>query len=209
MKLLLLASEEQKGEFLSITHSGDMDIECHDTISLESNREGDLLVDLLFEPSPARISWIQQQSFPCVMVNCAAANSGLPAHFIRINGWPGFMKRTLAEACNDNREIRVMAESLLSHTGRTIEWTDGSTGFPGQRIIAAIINEAFLANTEGVAGENDIDTAMKLGTSYPYGPFEWAARIGYKNLVEVLEYYLPENEERIVSILLKEKALAQ
>jgi 3-hydroxybutyryl-CoA dehydrogenase len=28
---------------------------------------------------------------------------------------------------------------------------------------------------------------MKLGTNYPYGPFEWASRIGHDNIVELLE----------------------
>lgn len=46
------------------------------------------------------------------------------------------------------------------------------------RCLAAIINEAALALGEGVATRTDIDTAMRLGTNYPHGPLEWAAKIG-------------------------------
>ncbi len=45
-------------------------------------------------------------------------------------------------------------------------------------ILAMILNEAALAQEQGVATRNDIDTAMKLGTNYPRGPFEWVERIG-------------------------------
>jgi 3-hydroxybutyryl-CoA dehydrogenase len=32
----------------------------------------------------------------------------------------------------------------------------------------------------------EIDTAMKLGTNYPYGPFEWGQRIGLTRIVSLL-----------------------
>jgi 3-hydroxybutyryl-CoA dehydrogenase len=57
------------------------------------------------------------------------------------------------------------------------------------RILAAIINEAAWAHHDNVASEADIDTAMKLGTSYPHGPFEWARRIGHERVVALLEAY--------------------
>ena len=41
-----------------------------------------------------------------------------------------------------------------------------------------IINEAFLALQEGVSTKEEINTAMKLGTNYPLGPFEWVEKIG-------------------------------
>lgn len=46
------------------------------------------------------------------------------------------------------------------------------------RVLATIINEAGLAVDDGVASEADIDTAMRLGTNYPFGPFGLADRIG-------------------------------
>ena len=53
-------------------------------------------------------------------------------------------------------------------------------GFIAARIIAMIINEAYYAKGEQISSEADIDIAMKLGTNYPLGPFEWARLIGLK-----------------------------
>ncbi len=42
-----------------------------------------------------------------------------------------------------------------------------------------------------------IDTAMKLGVSYPYGPLEWAEMIGYEKVLAVLDHlYAQYHEER-------------
>ena len=54
------------------------------------------------------------------------------------------------------------------------------------RILGGIINEAMWAVTEEVASEEDIDTAMKLGTNYPLGPMEWAKRIGIDKVYNLL-----------------------
>ncbi len=48
-----------------------------------------------------------------------------------------------------------------------------------ERIELAIVNEAYRARDEGVAGEADIDRALRLGAGHPAGPFErWAERGG-------------------------------
>jgi 3-hydroxybutyryl-CoA dehydrogenase len=50
-----------------------------------------------------------------------------------------------------------------------------------------IINEAYLALAEGVSTKEEINTAMKLGTAYPFGPFDWAEKIGLKNIALLLQ----------------------
>jgi len=55
------------------------------------------------------------------------------------------------------------------------------------RVLCGVINEAMWAVTDGVASAQDIDTAMKLGTNYPYGPIEWAHRIGLDRVQHLLE----------------------
>jgi len=55
------------------------------------------------------------------------------------------------------------------------------------RITSCIVNEAFLALSEGVATTEDIDRAMKLGANYPKGPFEWAEEIGAHSIVRTLD----------------------
>jgi len=54
------------------------------------------------------------------------------------------------------------------------------------RVLGGIMNEAMWAVTEGVANQEDIDTAMKLGTNYPQGPLEWAENIGIEKVQHLL-----------------------
>ncbi len=55
------------------------------------------------------------------------------------------------------------------------------------RILAAVVNEAAFAVAEGVASPQDVDLAMRLGVNHPYGPFEWAQRVGLRAVAGVLE----------------------
>jgi 3-hydroxybutyryl-CoA dehydrogenase len=48
---------------------------------------------------------------------------------------------------------------------------------------------------EKVSTKEEIDLAMKLGTNYPWGPFEWAEKIGVENILNLLEK-LSQQEER-------------
>ncbi|MBI4674492.1 MAG: 3-hydroxybutyryl-CoA dehydrogenase [Chloroflexi bacterium] len=62
-----------------------------------------------------------------------------------------------------------------------------SAGLVRARIVCSIINEAFSALQEQVGSVRDIDLAMKLGTNYPHGPFEWGALIGLDTVLSVME----------------------
>ncbi len=55
------------------------------------------------------------------------------------------------------------------------------------RILVAIIVQAALAHERGVADTADIDTALKYGTNYPKGPFEWARQISHGVCVRLLD----------------------
>jgi 3-hydroxybutyryl-CoA dehydrogenase len=47
-----------------------------------------------------------------------------------------------------------------------------------ERIVLAIVNEAYRALGDGVATAADIDLAMRLGAAHPQGPFEWVRANG-------------------------------
>jgi 3-hydroxybutyryl-CoA dehydrogenase len=55
------------------------------------------------------------------------------------------------------------------------------------RVISCIVNEAYLALSEGVATAENIDRAMKLGANYPKGPFEWADELGPDRILDTLD----------------------
>jgi 3-hydroxybutyryl-CoA dehydrogenase len=84
---------------------------------------------------------------------------------------------------------------------------DDRVGLVTPRVICMIINEAYYTFQEGTATKEDIDLGMKLGTNYPFGPFEWCNRIGIRHVYELLEaVYEDTNDERykICPLLKKE-----
>ena len=48
---------------------------------------------------------------------------------------------------------------------------------------------------------------MKLGTNYPYGPFEWSKKIGLKKIYDLLTLLAKTNARYEPSPLLKKEAL--
>ena len=117
-------------------------------------------------------------------VNATLSAMNTPANVIRINGWPGFLRRSVWEVAS---KIDEAAQSLFAHLDKKISVVADEPGFVSARIIAMIINEAYFATGDKVSSREEIDIAMKLGTNYPFGPFEWAASIGTANVLTLLQ----------------------
>ena len=111
----------------------------------------------------------------------------LPPQTIRLNAWPGFAAGSDWEmAWKDEAATPVVAAACASLNKNPLRVPD-QIGFIGARVLASIIQEALMLKEEGAASSSDIDLAMKLGTNYPRGPFEWAEEIGWDEVKEVIE----------------------
>jgi 3-hydroxybutyryl-CoA dehydrogenase len=55
------------------------------------------------------------------------------------------------------------------------------------RVLAAIVNEAASAVEDGTAEPAAIDTAMRLGTNWPWGPLAWGEARGLDRVVATLD----------------------
>lgn len=108
-------------------------------------------------------------------------------HWFRYNGWPGFGRQPVLEIGAGGREIPEAVRQFALAAGLTCLPVPDHAGLVRPRILAMIINEAFLALGEGLSSKTEIDTAMKLGTGYPFGPFEWSAQIGLHRVWSLLE----------------------
>lgn len=111
---------------------------------------------------------------------------------IRINAWTGFLEKEIWEIAG---LVSLEVDTIIKTLNKKYITLDDEPGFVSARIIAMIINEAYFAKGEAVSTEAEIDIAMKLGTNYPYGPFEWSKIIGLKNIYELLKK-LSETDER-------------
>ncbi len=127
---------------------------------------------------------------------------GLPKNVSRINGWPGFLQRSTWEIATNDKGI---AGQVFKGLGWNIAFVRDEPGLVAARVISMIINEAFFALEEGVSTIDEIDLAMKLGTNYPYGPFEWLDKIGVENIYSLLKRLSIRDKRYLVSRLLEEK----
>lgn len=127
------------------------------------------------------------------------------ADIIRINGWATFLQRNKWEVAGN---ITTEASAFFKMINKEIILVADEPGFVAARTVAMIINEAYFALQDEVSSKNEIDTAMKLGTNYPNGPFIWAAKIGIGNIYALLEK-LHKNSSRYKPCeLLKNEASA-
>jgi 3-hydroxybutyryl-CoA dehydrogenase len=75
------------------------------------------------------------------------------------------------------------------------------------RTIAMLVNEGADAVWQGVCDAASADLAMKLGTNYPAGPFEWLERLGADYVVTLLDHLFEayRSERYRVSPLLRQR----
>jgi 3-hydroxybutyryl-CoA dehydrogenase len=114
------------------------------------------------------------------------------SNLIRYNDWPGCIEQEGLEVTNN---ISEEGKTAIREMGRNPILVPNVDGFISQRIISLIINEAYFTEGDGVSTRKDIDTAMKLGTNYPYGPFEWSKLIGIKKIASLLNKMMKSNEK--------------
>ncbi|MBP9926262.1 MAG: 3-hydroxyacyl-CoA dehydrogenase [Cyclobacteriaceae bacterium] len=128
--------------------------------------------------------------------------------FFGFCGLPSFLNRDLMEVSVTHANRLTVLEEVCAKLNTKFECVADQVGLVTPRIICMIINEAYFTLEEGIATQSDIDLAMKLGTNYPYGPFEWAKRIGILNVYKVLRamYTSTQDERYRISPLLKKEA---
>ena len=206
MKIAVVADELLKQELLTQGLATDASVEWLSEIKAVPG--ADCYIDLLFSAGPERIKALQQLQPAVIIVNAVTGTlDELPGNFIRINGWPTFLKRSLVEASGTNEDRKEKAEKIFLVFNKTIEWVPDIPGFITPRVISMIINEAYFTLSEKVSSKENIDTAMKLGTNYPYGPFEWGEKIGLKNIYDLLTRLTITNSRYEPAALLKKQAL--
>ena len=77
--------------------------------------------------------------------------------------------------------------------GRRPAHLDGAS--IAERVILAIVNEAYRALGDEVATAEDIDRAMQLGANHPFGPFAWSEGAGLHEVVVMLDALSDEDAD--------------
>jgi 3-hydroxybutyryl-CoA dehydrogenase len=188
MHLVVLGNAVLKNALLAQVPNPTIEITWVADVQQLMNYSGaDAYLDLLFENNPERIQLLKSLGASVIINSVTDTLEETDAGFIRINGWPGFLHTSLVEASGNNEGSKTLTEHIFQQLGKTICWVPDQVGFVTPRVVSAIINEGYFALQEEVSTKEEINTAMKLGTNYPYGPFEWAAITGLPAIYQLLQ----------------------
>lgn len=180
MHLAVKASALQKEEWLQKQFPSSVSYEW----VTGSVPEAEVYVDLMYEDEGYAFSAVTEKP---VLVNAVVDTATmLPFNCIRINGWGGFLKNEKMEM-SGNTSMKTIADNIMSQLQWKYHWVADEPGMIAPRVVAMIINEAYFGLQDGISSKEEIDVAMRLGTNYPFGPFEWAEKIGLKKIVKLLE----------------------
>ncbi|HEY0356030.1 MAG TPA: 3-hydroxyacyl-CoA dehydrogenase family protein [Flavisolibacter sp.] len=187
MQIVVICNDSQWDELVIKDLLGDDIIRVQEPGDINAYPGAGAVIDLLFENNEARIALLAQYLPRLVIINSVEFTlAETHTSFVRINGWSTFLSSPLIEASAEANTLREQTETVLARFNKKPEWLPDEAGWITPRVISMIINEAFLSLEEGVSTRNEMDTAMKLGTNYPYGPFEWAEKIGHGNICSLL-----------------------
>lgn len=185
MQIVVLANGLQKEELA--TAEADNLVWIEDEAAFLKHEGADVFIDLLYDGTPERRTLLAKLQPSLVVVNSVAEPlKEIPAA-VRINGWNTFLASPVLEAAYCNEDVKEKVGQAFAHFAKTLAWLPDAPGFVTARVVSLIINEAYLALAEGVSTKEEIDTAMKLGTAYPFGPFDWAQKIGLRNIAALLQ----------------------
>ncbi len=205
MKIAVVADSTGKEELLAQGLATGMEVEW--LTAPAPVPEAEAYIDLLFRPEQERIDQLNTLQPAFLIVNSVAAPlNELKNIPVRIQAWQGFLKRGLLEASCTDENVKAKAAKVFSSFNKTVEWVPDIPGFISARVIAMIINEAYFTLEEKVSSKEEIDTAMKLGTNYPFGPFEWSEKIGLRQVYELLQAMSKTNARYSPADLLKKEA---
>ena len=203
MQIVVKATANQKAILLSMPWAADLQIEWYEEGIAYT--KADAFFDCCFEEEGFAFS--QEKELPVYVNAVNQTCRELPSNAIRINAWNSFLNRSTWEVVGYDQHLTRKAIELLEQIGRKAIAVPDEPGMIAARVVAMIINEAYFALSEDLSSKTEIDTAMKLGTNYPYGPFEWASIIGVHRIAKLLETLsLTDERYALAPTLLKELA---
>jgi 3-hydroxybutyryl-CoA dehydrogenase len=187
MIVAILADDDIKAEIIAKGYNDATEIIWADSVQSLRIIEADAYFDLLYENDSERNARLKFLLPKPLFVNAVIpTGKQLPQGFIRINAWPTMVNRKIIELASVQVSSLTKVKKVFDGLGWVFQEVPDVAGMITPRIISMIINEAWFSLAENISTRDEIDTAMKLGTNYPYGPFEWGDKIGLNRISGLL-----------------------
>ena len=119
-----------------------------------------------------------------------AAYTGRPERFIGMhffNPVPVMGLVEIIRGVETSDETYKTARKWTERLGKEPVEVGDFPGFAVNRLLVPMINEAAFCVMEGVAGPEEMDTAMKQGAGFPMGPLELADMVGLDTCLHIME----------------------
>lgn len=215
MRILVIGSEKNLQETTS--RLGPSHVIDHLAFPVAQDYDYDVLFDFRIHTAPDECSYYS--GVPYLFLNTAqvtlsalyaAGKKHWSGNRFGFNGLPTFILNHQLEVCVLGGADVPALEEVCANLQIGFTLVKDQPGMVTPRLVSMIINEAYCTLAEGTASRSDIDLAMKLGTNYPFGPFEWCEKIGPAEVYRVLEGILKATHAPTFSIsplLLRESGL--
>ena len=219
MKVLVIGENERVDELTArLTGRPSVEVERSDGDTDEDFEFYDVIFDLNFDDDPSNMPLYGALREKIVFVSAVklslaeaiyTTGTKVKCRLFGINTLPTFIPQSKWEVSMYRRFETPELTKVMELLGIEYLPVEDRVGMVKPRIIFMIINEACYTLQEGTATTEDIDMAMKLGTNYPFGPFEWCDKIGVTSVFETLAaiYEDTKDERYKICPLLKTKYL--
>jgi len=219
MKVLLIGENDRVEELKArIGDRPDLEMDRSDGDAEEDFDLYDVIFDLNFDDDPSNLPLYGALRETMVFVNTVklslaeavyTTGTKVKCKLFGINALPTFLPQAKWEVSLYRRFETPDLTAAMQTLGIDFLSIEDRVGMVKPRIIFMIINEACFTLQEGTASIEDIDMAMKMGTNYPFGPFEWCDKVGIDSVFETLAamYEDTKDERYKICPLLKTKYL--
>ena len=199
--MIVVAASDEQWHYLTASRPGIDWLRTENSAGFSQHNDADAFFSLHNNEILPEFEYLKKPVFINSVVQSLSELAAPPGVY-RTNGWPAFLHRSVWEIAGaENEEIATFFNTI----NIKINFIKDEPGFISARVIAMIINEAYFAFEDNVSSKAEIDTAMKLGTNYPFGPFEWAEQIGTGNILALLQkLYETDSRYKPSELLIKE-----
>ncbi|MDX2002451.1 MAG: 3-hydroxyacyl-CoA dehydrogenase family protein [Chitinophagales bacterium] len=215
---ILVLGDNQRAEELMKRIPKQHHVQCSNNVNDASLPKFNLVFDLNFDNDQHNLQYYSYNRQKVIIVGAVKTqlaeaisnfHGEVKCTLIGMNTLPGFIDRNVMEVSFSQAHCAQAMETVSADLNWDYQVVEDRVGMVSPRVLAMIINEACYTLQEGTATIDDIDVAMRLGTNYPYGPFEWADKIGIHHIYELLlSLYEDTQDERYkICPLLKTKYL--
>lgn len=164
--------------------------------------DADLVIEAVFEDfavksglfrsidATVRKEAILASNTSSISISALAATVSDPSRFVGLhffNPVPVLPLVEVVKGLQTSSATVDAATAFASRVGKTPVLVQDMPGFAVNRILVPMINEAVFAFSDGVAGREEIDSAMKLGAGHPMGPLTLADLIGLDVCLSIME----------------------